>query len=137
GIRTVWDEMMPVIKREVREAFRSLRDSSRAEVRPRVRKRRRMHIRRGRERLPSTPSVEQLVELHNHGVDAEFVRELRTLGLDDLSMDDVVELSDHGVTPTVVREFRTAGLPAISADELVELIDHGVEPGLAQGLHGL
>src|SRR3546814_6279883 len=49
------------------------------------RRRRRVHTRRGRDPLSQNPTVEELVELANHGVDADYIRELRSLGLDDLS----------------------------------------------------
>jgi hypothetical protein len=49
---------------------------------------------------------DQLIEMYDHGVDADFVRELRGLGFANLAPDQWVELRDHGVDSGFAREMR-------------------------------
>jgi SHOCT-like protein len=124
-------QVIPEVKREVKRTIRMLKDGGLMGRRGY----RRVRVRRGHDLLSSNPSVEQLVELANHGVDADFIRELRSLGLDDLSMDNVVELADHGVDPDFVKDLRRLGYVALTTDDLIELVDHGVDTDFIEELH--
>ena len=73
-------------------------------------------------------TAEELIELADHGVDADYLRELREAGLTDLSVSELTELFDHGVQPDYIRDMRDAGYAHLSAAELTELFDHGVQP---------
>ena len=71
-------------------------------------------------------TLDQLIELRIHGVDPEFIQEMRAAGLGDLSFDQLVEASIHGVRPEFIREMREAGLTDLTFDQMLELGIHGV-----------
>ena len=73
-------------------------------------------------------STEELIELADHGVGPDYLRELREAGLTDLTVSEVTELHDHGVRADYIRGMREAGYGHLSAGELTELYDHGVKP---------
>jgi len=45
---------------------------------------------------------------------------------DRFSVDEVIELHDHGVTPAFIAQFERAGYGNLAAEQLVRLFDHGV-----------
>ena len=51
----------------------------------------------------------EMVRLAMHDVDAEFVAEMRDLGLGELTADRLVELKIHDVDADLVRELREMG----------------------------
>jgi hypothetical protein len=48
------------------------------------------------ERLPDKPSSDDLVAMRIHGVDADFVKEVRDHGFKNPSIDDLIELRIRG-----------------------------------------
>ena len=54
-------------------------------------------------------TLDQLIELRIHGVDPEFIRDMRAAGGNDLSVDKLVELRIHGVDPDFIRKMRQVG----------------------------
>lgn len=75
--------------------------------------------------------VDALIRLHDHGVNAEYIRGLAALGLKSLGEDDLVRAHDHGVGPEYVGGLRALGY-SLTLDELVAAHDHGVTPKYAQ-----
>jgi hypothetical protein len=73
-------------------------------------------------------TTEDLIELADHGVGPDYLRELREAGLTDLTVSEVTELYGHGVRADYIRKMREAGYGHLSAAELTELYDHGVQP---------
>lgn len=72
-------------------------------------------------------SVDQLVELRSHGVDSGFVASLHEAGIDDLSVEQLSALRAHGVDPGYIAEARRFGFGDIGVDELIALRAHGVD----------
>ena len=60
----------------------------------------------------------------DHGVGAEFAREMADLGM-KVSLPELVRARDHGVSTEYVRAMRSAGFK-LSHDELIRTRDHGV-----------
>ena len=56
--------------------------------------------------------MNDVVQMRIHGVTAEFVKELRALGYNDLDVDDLVKMRIHGVTPQFIRELRISDTAA-------------------------
>jgi beta-lactamase regulating signal transducer with metallopeptidase domain len=71
-------------------------------------------------------SVDQLIALKIHGVNAEFIRDLRAEGLQP-TPDQLVALKIHGVTPQYIDHFRSRDWK-LDIDHLVALRIHGVDP---------
>jgi len=51
----------------------------------------------------------------------------REAGYTDLSADDLVKLHDHGVDGPYIRRLYAGGLKNLSVEQLVKLHDHGVD----------
>src|SRR5262245_2104746 len=81
-------------------------------------------------------SANDLTELFNHGVGAATLRSLRDAGLTDLTIDEVIELTNHGVTADYIVQMRAAGYAHVGVDELVELYSHGVTPAYLREMEG-
>jgi beta-lactamase regulating signal transducer with metallopeptidase domain len=82
-------------------------------------------------------SPSQLIELRSQGVNPRFVRELTEAGQKNLAPDDLLRLRSQGVTASFVREMSAVGLGSLSLDHLVELRSHGVTPQFAREMKGL
>jgi hypothetical protein len=54
-------------------------------------------------------SLEQIVELRDHGVSPGFIGSLHELGYKTLSLDKAQELVDHGVSIAFIRELQSMG----------------------------
>ena len=85
--------------------------------------------------LFGTVALEDCVAFKIHGVTPGLVRELRGLGLSDLSADDAVAFRIHGVTPQYVKEIQTLGYKDIDADALVAFRVHGVTPAYIRSIN--
>ena len=64
---------------------------------------------------------------HEHGVGADYVREVRQEGFTNLSAGEISDLRDHGVNPDYLKAIKAAG-PNLSIEEIDSLYDHGVKP---------
>jgi beta-lactamase regulating signal transducer with metallopeptidase domain len=62
-----------------------------------------------------------------------YIEGLQSAGLRNLTVDEIIALKIHGVTPDYIRELRSAGIEATSP-ELVSLKIHGVTPEYVRGL---
>ena len=82
-------------------------------------------------------TIDALVTLRDHGVSPQYVREMAAEGLKGLSADDLVRGRDHGVSPEYVRELRTQGHQGLALDALIRLRDHGVSPQYLRELAAL
>ena len=72
-----------------------------------------------------------------HGVTADFVRNLRSLGYDNLSADNLVRFRIHGVSPDFIREMHDAGFKDLTADDLVRFRIHGATPDFVRSMREL
>jgi len=79
-------------------------------------------------------TFENLVTLKIHGVTARYVRELEELGYDTITADDIVALRIHGVTTDFIRQLRDAGYSKVPPEKLVELKIHGVDSEFVKAL---
>ena len=70
-------------------------------------------------------SVDEIIELREHGVTPEFLRALGDAGLGKLAPKDLVALANNGVNPDLVRALRQA-FPQITVREMVEAAQQGI-----------
>lgn len=82
-------------------------------------------------------SLDKALELRDHGVNPEFIDEMKKIDAKDISLDQAIALRDHGVSVDYVRGFREAGYPDISLDKAVELRDHGVSVEFIRSLRDM
>jgi beta-lactamase regulating signal transducer with metallopeptidase domain len=80
------------------------------------------------------PSADTVVELIDHGVTIDYIKKLGALGYRNLAFDDLVEAVDHGVRPDVIEAFSAEGYNNLTMDQLVEAVDHGVRPGYIRAM---
>ncbi len=71
-------------------------------------------------------SVDDVVQLNDHGVDGRYLRQVTQLSSQPLSIEEITAMKDHGVQISLLEALRSGGyrLPARS---VTELQDHGVE----------
>jgi hypothetical protein len=99
---------------------------------------RKTHDRHERSERPERrEAVRMLAEAAAHGVDPNYIRELREAGITDLSLKELIELSIHGVSAQYIRDMRDAGYDHLSARELTELSIHGVTPEFAREMQNV
>jgi hypothetical protein len=82
-------------------------------------------------------TLDQYVAFRIHGATPEFVRDLKSLGYDDVSAEQLVAFRIHGVTPEFIRDLKAAGYSDISGDQLVTFRIHGVTPEFVRDLKSL
>ena len=70
-------------------------------------------------------------------VTPELVRELRSLGYDDIAASDLVGSQIHKVTPQYIREMNAAGFRNLSLKELTSTRIHRVTPEFAREMRDL
>jgi hypothetical protein len=72
------------------------------------------------------PDADQLVAFKIHGVSGEFVRQMRDAGL-HLTEDQLVAFRIHGVTADYISQLKQAGLQNLNGDELIAMTIHKVD----------
>jgi len=70
-------------------------------------------------------SVDEIIELREHGVTPEFLRAVGDAGLGKLAPKELVALANNGVNPDLVRALRQA-FPQITVREMVEAAQQGI-----------
>jgi len=54
------------------------------------------------------------------------VRELRELGYDRVSVDKLIEMRIHGVNAGFIRDIQSRGWKDVTVDELIQMRIHGI-----------
>ena len=90
------------------------------------------YIRDARQAGYQNLTADDYVQLRIHGVETEFLRELKAAGY-DLRAADIVQLRIHGVDSHYVRDLKSYGLKP-DASDLAEMRMHGVTPEYLKGL---
>jgi hypothetical protein len=82
-------------------------------------------------------SLDKYIKFRIFNVTPDYIREMRSLGYDDLSASKLVETKIHKVTPDYIRKMRAAGWN-LSLNKYVENRIHGVTPEFAEEMkkHG-
>ena len=75
-----------------------------------------------------------LVQIRIHGVSADFVRKLRTLGYDDVAADQLITMRVHGVTPEFIRRVEAAGYHRVPIEKLVQMRIFDIDPEMVGAL---
>jgi beta-lactamase regulating signal transducer with metallopeptidase domain len=73
------------------------------------------------------PDADQLIAFKIHGVSGEFVQLMRNAGL-HLTEDQLVAFRIHGITADYVNQLKQAGLQNLNGDELIAMTIHKVDP---------
>jgi hypothetical protein len=74
-------------------------------------------------------SVDQLIALRDHGVDARLVSDASSY-FGHLNAADLTYLADHGVGPRYIETLRMGGITGIRPADAVHMMDHGVSAPL-------
>ena len=80
-------------------------------------------------------SLSELIRSRDHGVNAEFARQMRQYDR-DMTHEEMIRSRDHGVSAEFIREMHALGHRA-SHDELVKARDHGVSPDFIREMEEL
>ena len=74
--------------------------------------------------LGLNPSADNLVAMRIHNVTTEYVKELQALGYSHLQPDQLVTMRIHGVETDFIRDLNKLGYRSVSTDELVTMRIH-------------
>jgi hypothetical protein len=80
------------------------------------------------------PSVEMAMRLVDHGVSIKFIKSLSDLGYKNVSLDALIQAKDHGVRSDVIEAFNSSGYTNLSLDHVVRAVDHGVSPAFIKAM---
>jgi beta-lactamase regulating signal transducer with metallopeptidase domain len=79
-------------------------------------------------------TVKQLLRLASAGVSTQFIKELKDTGLEQTSIESLIRLQTQGVSPRFIKELGELGYKNLSADQLSRVASHGVAPQFIRGL---
>jgi beta-lactamase regulating signal transducer with metallopeptidase domain len=79
-------------------------------------------------------SVDELIALKSSGVTADYVKGLRALGFNNLTPRELISLANNDVTPDYIKSIRAAGYNDLSLKELRTFRIHGVTPEYVKAL---
>jgi len=74
-------------------------------------------------------SVDEIIALKDHGIDARFLADLNQSGWDKLKAGDMIDMHDHGVPAEMLRALRDAGFQHVEMREVIHAFEQGVRPG--------
>jgi hypothetical protein len=88
------------------------------------------------EASPATSQVgawtfQQILQMAEVGVEPEYIRKVREVGLTDLSFEQILQMGTVGVEPEFVRATRQA-YPELSFDQIVQLGSAGLDPAFVR-----
>ena len=73
-------------------------------------------------------SVDEIIALKDHGIDARFLADLSQSGWEKISAHDMIEMHDHGVTGEFLRALHDAGFQHLQVREVIQAFEQGVRP---------
>ena len=79
-------------------------------------------------------SVEDIIDLKNNGVSADFLNRVHQSGLGKLTPKQLIQLRNNSVSPEFVKEIREAGLGSISTEEIIDLRNNGVDAAYVRAI---
>ena len=71
------------------------------------------------------PDVATYIRAAQHGVTSEYIRDMRGLLGQHLTVDELIELSIYGVTREYVEDLSREGLEGLTVADLIELAKYG------------
>ena len=82
-------------------------------------------------------TLQGIVSLSIHDVDPQYLADFKKLGLNDLTVDELVQFAIHEVDPFYVQDYKELGYTDLTPDELVQLSIHDVDPDFIRSIHEL
>jgi beta-lactamase regulating signal transducer with metallopeptidase domain len=73
-------------------------------------------------------SVDEIIALKEHGIDARFLADLSQSGWEKLEARHMIEMHDHGVPPEMLRALRDAGFQHVEMGAAINAWEQGVRP---------
>jgi hypothetical protein len=80
--------------------------------------------------------VDDVIRLKGIGVDAAYIRGLRSAGF-ELSVDDLVRFHGIGITPDFIQSIKGTGIRDLNADNLIRLKGIGIDAGWIREIRSL
>lgn len=82
-------------------------------------------------------AVDDIIELKNQGVSADFILEVSRAGWGKLSTRQIIELRTQGVSPGYLARCRNIGIQGLTTRDVIELHQQGVKPDSIREIHAL
>ncbi|HKQ52966.1 MAG TPA: M56 family metallopeptidase, partial [Pyrinomonadaceae bacterium] len=79
-------------------------------------------------------SVDELIALKSSGVTADYVKGLRALGFSNLAMKELIAVANNDVTPEYIKSIRAAGYNDLSLKEMLTFRIHDITPEFIKAL---
>ncbi len=79
------------------------------------------------------PSVDDLVNMVEHGVSDNYVNAMKGLRIDPKTVGELIRMRDHGVSANYAADMMRRA-PQLSSEDLIELRDHGVSSRYMEAL---
>ncbi len=79
-------------------------------------------------------SVDELIALKSSGVTADYVKGLRALGFNNLTHRELISVANNDVTPDYIKSIRAAGYSELALKELLTFRIHDVTPEYIKAL---
>jgi hypothetical protein len=74
------------------------------------------------------PSIQEVIESRIHGLNGEYIEDLKSSGYTNLSMRKMMETKIHGVNSAYIESLKKAGFANLSIDKILEAKIHGIDP---------
>ncbi|MBN2763942.1 MAG: hypothetical protein JXR41_12680 [Bacteroidales bacterium] len=72
------------------------------------------------------PSLDKLIQMKVHGVDADYLAFLNKMGSGNVSADKALELKDQGITNDYVQEYKKIGFRSVTPEKALDMKRHNV-----------
>jgi beta-lactamase regulating signal transducer with metallopeptidase domain len=82
-------------------------------------------------------SVDEIIDLKNNGVSADFVSGMNHSGWGKLTPRELVDLQTHGISPDYLQRIHQAGFNNLTLQDVIEMRMHGVRPENVREIHSL
>lgn len=82
-------------------------------------------------------SVDEIIELKNHGVSAEYLAAMNQVGWGRLPIKQHIDLRSQGVSADYVKGLHGAGFTSLTIPEVITLRNHGVNAQTVRDIHAL
>lgn len=82
-------------------------------------------------------TVDEIIDLKNQGVDADYIRDMSKSGWGHLSPRQLIDLRSQGVDAAYLKAARESGLTSLSIRDVIEMRNQGVRPSYFREIHAM
>lgn len=76
----------------------------------------------------------EVIDLKQHGVDRQYISQLRQLGITNLRVPQLIDFKAHDLSPNYIAEIQSLGIPQLTPETWIDLRAHDVKPSYIAAL---